>query len=208
MKTLFKSQELWGFVEDGFEDAQPPEPDQQLREKRKKDSKALFMIQQALDDEIFPIIASATTSKMVWDTLKQEYLGDKKVIAVRLQSLRREFETALMTDKESVEEYLSRVSIVVQKMWSYGETMTNEHVVGKVLRSLTSKYDHVVATIKESKDMADYTFDELMGSLQAHEERLNRNGEKKEEKAFHVKGESSNKEKTGQFSGRGKGRAG
>ena len=45
-------------------------------------------------------------------------------------------------------------------------------------------------------------------SLQAHVERVNRNGEKKEEKAFHVKGESSNKEKTGQFSGRGKGRAG
>lgn len=84
MKTLFKSQELWGFVEDGFEDAQPLEPDQQLREKRKKDSKALFMIQQALDDEIFPRIASATTSKMAWDTLKKEYLGDKKVITVRL----------------------------------------------------------------------------------------------------------------------------
>lgn len=45
MKTLFKSQELWGLVDEGFEDAQPPEPDQQLREKRKKDSKALFMIQ-------------------------------------------------------------------------------------------------------------------------------------------------------------------
>ncbi|KAH1232103.1 Retrovirus-related Pol polyprotein from transposon TNT 1-94 [Glycine max] len=166
------------------------------------------MIQQALDDEIFPRIASATTSKMTWDTLKQEYLGGKKVITVKLQSLRREFETALMTDKESVQEYLSRVSTVVQQMRSYGETMTNEHVVGKVLRSLTNKYDHVVAAIEESKDMADYTFDELMGSLQAHEERLNRNGEKKEEKAFHVKGESSNKEKTGQFSGRGRGRAG
>lgn len=208
MQTLFKSQELWGFVEEGFDDAQSPEPAQQLREKRKKDSKALFMIQQALDDEIFPRIASATTFKMAWDTLKQEYLGDKKVITVRLQSLRREFETALMTDKESVQEYLSRVSTVVQQMRSYGETMTNEHVVGKVLRSLTSKYDHVVAAIEESKDMADYTFEELMGSLQAHEERLNRNGEKKEEKAFHVKGESSNKEKTWQFSGRGRGRAG
>lgn len=208
MKTLFKSQELWSFVEEGFDDAQSPEPDQQLKEKRKKDSKALFLIQQALDDGIFPRIASATTSKMAWDTLKQEYLGDKKVITVRLQSLRREFETALMTDKESVQEYLSRVSTVVQQMRSYGETMTNEHVVGKVLRSLTSKYDHVVAAIEESKDMGEYTFDELMGSLQAHEERLNRNGEKKEEKAFHVKGDSSNREKTGQFSGRGRGRAG
>ena len=54
MKTLFKSQELWGFVEDGFEDAQPPEPDQQLREKRKKDSKALFMYNRPWMMKSFP----------------------------------------------------------------------------------------------------------------------------------------------------------
>ena len=40
MKTLFKSQELWGLVEGGFKDTEPKEPDQALKEKRKKDSKA------------------------------------------------------------------------------------------------------------------------------------------------------------------------
>src|ERR1044071_9764159 len=138
MKTLFKSQELWTYVEEGFTDTGTEEPDQVLKEKRKKDAKALFLIQQALDDEIFPRIASANTSKEAWSTLKQEYLGDKKIITVRLQSLRREFETALMKDKESVQEYLSRVSGVVQKMKSYGEDMKNEQIVGKVRRSLTN----------------------------------------------------------------------
>ena len=96
MSTLFKSQELWELVENGFEDNQPEEPDQQLKDKRKKDSKALFMIQSALDDEIFPRIAAATTSHKAWEILKQEYMGDKKVITVKLQSLRREFETLIM----------------------------------------------------------------------------------------------------------------
>ncbi|KAJ8629855.1 hypothetical protein MRB53_023178 [Persea americana] len=208
LSTLFRSQELWSLVEDGFEDDQPAEPDHQLREKRKKDSKALFMIQQALDDVVFPRIASARTSKQAWDTLKQEYLGDKKVIEVRLQSLRREFETSLMKEKESVQEYLSRVSSIVQQMRSYGEEITNQHVVGKVLRSLTTRFDHVVAAIEESKDMCEYTFDELMGSLQAHEERLNRSKEKKEETAFQAKGDSSSREKSQNNSGRGGGRNG
>lgn len=30
MKTLFKSQEIWDLVENGFEDRQPIEPNQQL----------------------------------------------------------------------------------------------------------------------------------------------------------------------------------
>ncbi|XP_020250603.1 uncharacterized protein LOC109827988 [Asparagus officinalis] len=208
MKTLFRSQELWSIVEDGFIDNAPVEPDQELRDKRKKDAKALYIIQQSLDDEVFPRIAAASTAKEAWSTLKQEYLGDKKVIAVRLQSLRREFETSQMKEKETVQEYLSRVSSTVQQMRSYGEEIKSQQVVSKVLRSLTNKYDHVVTAIEESKDMETYTFDELMGSLQAHEERHSKGDDKKEEKAFHVKGESSNKEKPYQNYGRGRGRGG
>jgi len=39
----------------------PNQPDQQLRETRKKDAKALFLIQSALDDEIFPRIVEVST---------------------------------------------------------------------------------------------------------------------------------------------------
>ena len=58
------------------------------------------------------------------------------------------------------------------------------------MRSLTPKFEHIVATIEEAHDLSDYLFDELMSSLQAHEERLLRSNEKNEEKAFQVKGET------------------
>ncbi|XP_074265187.1 uncharacterized protein LOC141587611 [Silene latifolia] len=173
MKTLFRSQELWELVENGFEDTKPAEPDATLKEKRKKDAKALFIIQQALEEEFFSRIASATTSKEAWDILKSEYLGDKKVIKVRLQTLRREFETSLMSDKESAQDYLSRVSRVVQQMRAYGEKISMSKVVGKVLRSPTKKYDYIVIAIEESNDLEKYSFDDLMGSPLAHEERVN-----------------------------------
>lgn len=136
MKTLFKSQELRDLVETGFIDSEPDKPSQQLWEARKRDFKALFMIQQALDDEVFPTISAATTSHEVWEFLKKEYLGDGMVISVKLQTLRRDFETLVMQEKESVREFLTRVSGIVNHMNSYGENVSTETIMNKVLRSL------------------------------------------------------------------------
>jgi len=63
MKTMFRSQELWELVENGYTDPNlaPAQPNQQLRETRKEDAKALFLIQSALNDEIFSRIVAATT---------------------------------------------------------------------------------------------------------------------------------------------------
>ncbi|KAL1191628.1 hypothetical protein V5N11_000009 [Cardamine amara subsp. amara] len=80
MKTMFRSQEIWDLVESGFEDTNPAAPEQQLRENRKKDAKALFFIQSALDEDILSRIAAVNTSHEAWEILKREYLGDQKVI--------------------------------------------------------------------------------------------------------------------------------
>ncbi|XP_049399988.1 uncharacterized protein LOC125864099 [Solanum stenotomum] len=177
MKTFFKSPELWDVVETGI----PEGNANQLREHRKRDSKALFRIQQALDDEIFPHISAAETSKQAWEILKQEYFGDDKG-------------------------YLSRTSAIVNRMRSYAEKIDNQIVVSKVLRSLTTKFEHVVTAIEESKDLSIYSFDELMSSLLAHEDRLNRSREKVQEKAFQVKGEFGYKGKAENSAGCGHGR--
>lgn len=180
--TLFKSQELWEFVETGIVETSD---DEVCRKKNQKlDAKALFFIQQGVDESIFSRIAAATSSKQAWTILKTEYQGSTKVITVKLQSLRRDFETSGMKGNESVQAYLARVSAIVSQMRSYGEKITDETIVAKVLRSLAPKFDHVVAAIEESKDLSKLSFDELMGSLQAHEARINRSAAKEEEKAF------------------------
>ena len=135
--------------------------------------------------------------------MKQEFLGDKKIITVKLQTLRREFEA--MKDKEFVQEFLPRVSTIVSQMKTYTEDVSNQTVVSKVLRSLTANFDYIVAAIEESKDLSTYTFDELMSSLQAHEARVSRSSEKVEEKAFQAKGETSEYSCRGRGRGRGKG---
>jgi len=107
-------------------------------------------------------------------------LGENKVINVTLQTLWREFEILAMKVKEPVQKYLSIVSDIVSHMKTYGEHLSNEIVVSKVLRSLTTDFDHVDAAIEESKDLSTYSFDELMGLLLAHEVRINQSFEKVE----------------------------
>eukprot|EP00252_Welwitschia_mirabilis_P024163 TRINITY_DN705_c0_g1_i1.p1 TRINITY_DN705_c0_g1~~TRINITY_DN705_c0_g1_i1.p1 ORF type:complete len:205 (+),score=47.53 TRINITY_DN705_c0_g1_i1:749-1363(+) len=172
MKTLFRSQDLWDFVESGC--PKGGVDDACNKENLNKDAKSLFFIQQAVDETIFLRIASATMTKQVWDTLMIEYQGSAKVIIVKLQFLRREFETVNMKNNELVQEYLAKVSSLVTQMHAYGEKIADETVVAKVLRSLASKFDHVVVAIKESKDLLTLSFDELRGSLQAHEVRINK----------------------------------
>ena len=111
-----------------------------------------------------------------------------------------------MNESEFVQGYLSRTSAIVNRMRSYDKKIDNQIVVSKVLRSLTTKFEHVVTAIEESKNLSTYSFDELMSSLLAHEDRLNRSREKVQEKAFQVKEEFSNKGKTENSAGRGYGR--
>ncbi|GKF59133.1 hypothetical protein Tco_0175919, partial [Tanacetum coccineum] len=85
------------------------------------------------------------------------------------------------------------MSTLVNKMKSYGDKINEEAVVSKVLRSLSSKFNHGVAAIEEAHDLSSYTFDELMSLLHAHEDRLNSEHEQTEEKAFQVKGDLSSK---------------
>ncbi|KAI0526922.1 hypothetical protein KFK09_002516 [Dendrobium nobile] len=199
MKTLFKSQDLWDLVVNGV---QIGEDEGRNNDNKKKDSKALFFIQQAMDDSVFSRISMAETSKEAWDILEKEFQGSLRVKTVKLQSMRRDFETMNMNEGEGVQTYLSRVSTIVNKMRSFGEQISDEKVVSKVLRSLPTNFEHVVAAIEESKDLAVYSFDEMMSSLMSHEERINRRELKTVEKAFQVKETSISGNKEG---GRGRG---
>ncbi|XP_016556910.1 uncharacterized protein LOC107856406 [Capsicum annuum] len=209
MKTLFKSQGVWELVQVDFVDqAGSDEEAEKLKGIKKNDAKALLLIQQAVHDTIFARIAEATTSSEAWKILKKEFQGSARMITVKLQTYRHDFETLFMKSNESVQTYLSRVSSLVNQIKSYGEDISEETIVAKVLRSLTPKFEHIAA-IEESHNLSDYTFVELISSLQAHEVRILRSHEKNEEKAFQVKGESTpKKDKFENFANRGQGRDG
>ena len=71
MKTLFISHDLWDLVEDGYEAGATQEEiaswsaakQNEFKNNKKKDARALLFIQQGVSKAIFPRIMGAKTSK-------------------------------------------------------------------------------------------------------------------------------------------------
>ncbi|KAJ4764255.1 polyprotein [Rhynchospora pubera] len=235
MKTLLISQDLWDIVEEGFVE-KPPKiveekdndgkvitttvvVDEKEKENKKKDAKALFCIQQGISRKLFPRIIGAKTSKEAWDILQREFQGTDKVRAVKLLTLKRDFQNLRM-EKETLNEYFSKVIELVNQIKSLGDDLTDKAVCEKILISLTSKYDNIVSIIEETKDLSKLSVHDLMGSLEMHDQRLGRRGENSLESAFQSKvnvkegsNQNVNKGETsrgggGYGRGRGRGRGG
>ena len=185
MKTLFMSQDVWDLVENGFDE--PPVEKDQLKELKKMDAKALLFIQQGVGNNIFPRIMRASKAKEAWDILQQEFQGDKRTRSVKLQALRRELENMKMKENETLNEFSSKFMELVNQMKSYGEEISDKRIVEKLLISLPSKFDPIVAVIEETKDLSLLSAQELFGSLKTYEQRLLRHSEKSVESAFQSK---------------------
>ncbi|KAL0344260.1 UNVERIFIED_CONTAM: Retrovirus-related Pol polyprotein from transposon TNT 1-94 [Sesamum angustifolium] len=176
MKTYFQSQKLWEIVEEGVtlpEDSSTSSSAEKgkLENKKAKDSEALYYIQTAVADHIFPRISVATSAKEAWSILQKEYQGSAKVRTIKLQTLRRDFENMKMKDSETIDEYYTKVRELVNQLKAYGEDIPEKRVVEKLLISVTEKYDPIVTTIEETKDITTLTVTELVGSLEAYEKR-------------------------------------
>ncbi|XP_076953409.1 uncharacterized protein LOC143627494 [Bidens hawaiensis] len=149
---------------------------------QRRDAFALAIIQQAVHEQLFSRIAAANTSKEAWETLRMEFQGDTQVQSIKLQGLRRDFKNLSMKDDEPIGDYFSRIMCIVSQRRAYGEVIEDQSIVEKVLRSLTPRFDYVVPSIEVSHDLSKLTPVKLMGSLQSHEERLNRRTPEKQSK--------------------------
>ncbi|CAN6676343.1 unnamed protein product [Malus baccata var. baccata] len=162
MVTIFKSHGLWRLVEKGVTipeskkkkaegSSEEEEDDEKMIAAYMQDAKALGIIQNAVSDQIFPRIANAESAKKAWDLLYGEYHGGDQVRSVKLQNLRREFEYTRMRDDESLTGYLTRLNDLINQMKTFGESLSNERLVQKVLISLTKMYDPICLVIENTK---------------------------------------------------------
>ena len=136
-RTILHSQDLWSYVCDGY--AEPATATAELaltnaervllKDNRKKDNKALGLIQQGLIESIFVKISCATSSQMAWNILETSYQGVSKVKTVTLQNLRRDFENLKMKDSESIDAFMTQVMRVVNLLRQYGDAIDNKRVI-------------------------------------------------------------------------------
>ena len=154
MRVLFGAQDVLDLVSEGYVPAAADATVEQKSEEkatRKRDQKALFFIHQCVDENVFEKIVDATTSEVAWDILTRCYGGDVSVKKVKLQSLRKQYENLSMKNSEKVSEYISRMILITNEMKACGETLSEQVIIEKILRSLTSQFDYIMVELNIPK---------------------------------------------------------
>lgn len=79
-----------------------------------------------------------------------------------------------MKESEIIKNYHSRVKEIVNQIRAYGENVLDKRIIEKILNSVTRKYDTIITTIEQTKDLSTLSVIEIVGSLEAYEQRLSR----------------------------------
>ncbi|GAV66084.1 UBN2 domain-containing protein [Cephalotus follicularis] len=179
MMTYLNAYDLWDTIEKGYTPPKwelpvdtPVNHIKKLKEEKTKNFKALTLLHSAVSNTLFPKIVSAKSAKEACDTLKEEFQGSKRTKAIRVLHLRRQFSNLEMKESEEVKDYISKLIEIVNQMKIFGGVFTDKEIIERLLICLPEKFDSKIAAIEESRDLATLTVTELIGSLQAHEQRL------------------------------------
>jgi len=92
-----------------------------------------------------------------------------------------------MKDIELVKDFSSKTTEIINQIKSCGDNISDKRITEKILRSLPQKFEHIVVVIEETKDLSRLSIHELMGSLEAHDQRVNQYSKQPMEQAFQIK---------------------
>jgi hypothetical protein len=91
-----------------------------------------------------------------------------------------------MEESEDIATYFLRIDEVVNTMRGLGETVNNNIIVQKVLRSLPTRFDSKISALEERTDLDTLKMDELHEILTAYEMRTSGENSFRKEAAFKV----------------------
>ena len=116
MEVSLEGHDLWGFIE-GSE------------VNHNKGCLALSMIFNSISESQRNQIDIKKSEKENWEVLCTFYVGMDSVVQLKVQDLKRKFETVSMMRNEKVDQYLNRFARMVANLRDLGETLDEYSVV-------------------------------------------------------------------------------
>lgn len=163
MRVNMQAHEIWGAIE-------PEDPKATVE--GKVDKVALAAIYQAIPEDILLSVAEKNTAKEAWDAIKVLCLGAERVKTARVQTLKGEFETLVMKETETIDDFSMKLGALVSNMRALGETVNESYMVKKLLRAVPTKFVQITSAIEQFGKLEEMSIEETIGSLKAHKERI------------------------------------
>ena len=113
-----------------------------------------------------------TSTKEIWDKLKNVYEGCGMVRGSKIQTYRRKFEHLTMKEDEDIATYFLWVDEFLNTMRDLGEQVENTTLVQKLVKSLPMRFHPKVLALGERKDLDKLSMDELHEILTTYEMRI------------------------------------
>ena len=134
-----------------------------------KDKKAINILFNGLDKNMFDNVINYTTSKEVWDTLQTLCEGSEQVRHNKMQLLIQKYEAFHFKSGEFVNDTYSRFQKLLNGLKLYGRTYSTKDTHTKFLRSLPKEWKPMTVSLRHSHEFKDYTLDKLYGVLRTYE---------------------------------------
>ncbi|KAB2617076.1 retrovirus-related Pol polyprotein from transposon TNT 1-94 [Pyrus ussuriensis x Pyrus communis] len=145
MATIFKSLGLWNLVEKGITTSNPKK--KEAGEASEDDEEMVAVLMK--DAKALGIIQNAVSDQ----------------IFPRIAN-------AGMRDDESLSSYLTRLNELINQMRTFGESLSNERLMQKVLISLSKPYDSICLVIENTKCLETVDLQEVVAILKSQEQRF------------------------------------
>jgi len=129
MQCNFEAMEIWEAIELGGAGV-----------KRSQDRQAMGALLRSVPREMWATLGAKKTVKEVWGAVKSMRQGADRVKEAQAQRLLQEFENFACKDGELVDDFAMRISTLAAELRVLGETMPENKVVRKLLRSLPRRF--------------------------------------------------------------------
>ncbi|KAL8090278.1 hypothetical protein AgCh_039664 [Apium graveolens] len=134
-----------------------------------KDKKAINILFNSLDKDMFDNVINSLSAKEIWDTVQLICEGTKQVRENKMQLIIQQYEYFHSEEGESLNDTFNRFQKLLNGLKLYGRVYQVKDSNLKFLRSLPKKWKPMTVSLRNSQDYKDFTLERLYGILKTYE---------------------------------------
>lgn len=159
MKIKLQVRCLWGAIDPGGVELH-------------EDRMALDAICSAVPPEMISTLATKASAKEAWDCIRILRVGDDRIRKASAQKVRMEYESLVLRDGETVEDFAMRLTSTVNQLATLGDPEPADKVVEKYLHVARPRFTQLVLSIETLLDISTLSLEEVTGRLKAAEDAM------------------------------------